>query len=80
MNNLLEFYALIDEKLLYLMTRCRRWRHFLGLPIEFWKSGKSIGVFPVLQGIFLEISTEMRKIIHEPYELHDRIPQGVVDA
>jgi len=62
MNNLLEFYALIDEKLLYLMTRCRRWRHFLGLPIEFWKSGKSIGVFPVLQGIFLEISTEMGNI------------------
>jgi len=63
------------------MTRRRCWGDLLGLPIiEFWKSEAIICIFPVLHGIFLEISTEMRKIIHEPYELHDRIPQGVVDA
>jgi len=38
------------------MTRCSRWRRFLGFPIiEFWKSVAIIRIFPVLQGIFLEL-------------------------
>jgi len=63
------------------MTRRRCWGGLLGLPIiEFWKSEAIICIFPVLQGIFLEISTEMGKYIRELYELPDRILQGVVDA
>ena len=61
--NIPEYYTLIDEKFLCLVTRCGCWRRVLGFPIrKFWKCVAIVRIFPVSHRIFLVISGERGKL------------------